>query len=104
MLFRSYSPTIVGFFYRKKSALNFVDNDCFILFLGLRQEIAEKTILKFGYSYDFTISGISANTLGSHEISLSIEFKGKTLKLKAKHHIFRNNIDCEDFGQRSFIF
>lgn len=99
-----YSPTVVGFFYRKKSALNFTDNDCFILFLGLRQEIAEKTILKFGYSYDFTISGISSNTLGSHELSLSVEFKGKTLKLKTKRHLFRGNIDCEDFGQPSFIF
>ena len=102
--FVMYSPTIVGFFYRKKTALNFTDNDCFILFLGLRQEIHEKTILKFGYSYDFTISGISSNTLGSHEISLSVEFKGKTLKLKTKKRLFRSNIDCEDFGQPSFVF
>ena len=103
-LFVMNQPAIGGLFYRKKKATGFKDNDAFIMFLGIKHDGPNKTVLKFGYSYDFTISNLASNSMGSHEISLSVEFKGRTLNLKRKKGFFNSRTDCEDFGQRSFVF
>ncbi len=50
--------------------------------------------LKFGYSYDYTLSGLLGNTGGSHEVSLMYEFN-KNAKLKRKRR--QVTIPCPDF-------
>ncbi|RLD31162.1 MAG: hypothetical protein DRI73_09240 [Bacteroidetes bacterium] len=50
--------------------------------------------LKFGYSYDYTLSGLIGTTGGSHEVSLIYEFN-KNAKLKRKRR--QVTIPCPDF-------
>ena len=50
--------------------------------------------LKFGYSYDYTLSGLLGNTGGSHEVSLIYEFN-KNAKLRRKRR--QVTIPCPDF-------
>ncbi|MBK8367707.1 MAG: type IX secretion system membrane protein PorP/SprF [Bacteroidetes bacterium] len=45
------------------------NSDAFIVLIGLQADH-----LKIGYSYDVTISKLSNNTAGSHEVSLQIQF------------------------------
>lgn len=71
-------PFTVGLWYRNQ--------DAFILSLGIM-----KGILRFGYSFDLTISKLSINTGGSHEISV-----GFYLHCKPKKRKFRP-IQCPSF-------
>jgi len=103
-MFLMHRPLIGGLFFRKRQIAGGRDFDSFIIFLGIKQELPNNILLKFGYSYDFTVSDLAPNTLGSHEISLSFEFKDRTLKYKKNKKFFNSNSDCEDFGNRSFIF
>ena len=50
--------------------------------------------LKFGYSFDYTLSGLIGTTGGSHEISLIYEFN-KNAKLRRKKR--QVTIPCPDF-------
>ncbi|MBL0049660.1 MAG: PorP/SprF family type IX secretion system membrane protein [Bacteroidetes bacterium] len=103
-----HSPIITGFLYRKRTFTKFKDNDAFIFFLGLRKEpLDRKTIFRVGYSYDLTVnSNLFSNTSGSHEISLSIEFKDiKLINKKAqKRKKGKRNSKCPDFGTPSILF
>ncbi len=47
----------------------FSNSDAAIALIGF-----QKGIFKIGYSYDYTISGLSSQTGGSHEIALTINF------------------------------
>lgn len=82
------------------------DQDSFILFVGLCHDIKKNRIFQMGYSYDFTINHLATNTMGSHEISLSMEFMNKKLFAKNARIKKRNKraVECTDFGDRSFIF
>lgn len=51
--------------------------DAFIILLGIQADH-----LKFGYSYDVTISRLSNNGGGSHEVSLQLQFDCKPKKKK----------------------
>ena len=51
------------------------NNDSFILLVGL-----QKSIFKFGYSYDITVSRLTNATGGAHELSLGFLFKCKKPK------------------------
>jgi len=72
-------PISVGVSYRgkpfSKSVAQSVEQDAAILFLGLYLKN-----LTIGYSYDFTISKLGTATGGSHEASLTYEFKRKKTK------------------------
>ena len=103
-LYLMHKPLIGGLFYRKRKLSGAKDNDAFIIFVGFKQEMPKSLLLKVGYSYDFTVSTLAPNTLGSHELTLSVEFKDRTLKFKKNRRFFNGNTDCEDFGQRSFLF
>lgn len=72
----------IGFWYRgiplfKKYKAGYSNNDAFIILLGLQ---APK--IRFGYSYDITISKLVNNTGGAHEISIIYEFFKKRKKRK----------------------
>lgn len=107
-IYLMHAPIISGFFYRKRKFTKFKDNDAIIFFLGLRMETPEKkTIFKIGYSYDLTINNnLYSNTSGSHEISLSMEFKDiKLVSKKAQKRKKRNkSTKCPDFGTPSILF
>ena len=60
-------PITGGFWYRNK--------DSFIILVGL-----QKGLLKFGYSYDITVSTLTNQTAGSHEISLQMTMACKHCK------------------------
>lgn len=73
----SKTPLVIGFWYRKSEN----NSDALILLAGL-----QKKIIKFGYSYDMTLSKIANLTGGSHELSLALQFncpkkKKKILKI-----------------------
>ena len=53
------------------------NNDSFIVLLGVQHGI-----IKFGYSYDVTISKLTNATAGSHELSLGFQFSCKKPKPK----------------------
>ena len=69
-------PLVVGGWYR----FNFENPDAVIVLLGL-----QKDRFKFGYSFDFTVSKLSMNTGGSHEISFTwfLPCPQKSFKYKA---------------------
>jgi len=69
---------VAGLWYRT--------GDAVIVLVGL-----QNGNFKFGYSYDVTISGLSGNTAGSHEISLQLQFE-----CKAKTKKYRT-ISCPSF-------
>ncbi len=99
-------PLIAGMFYRKRMVLDYKNSDAFIVYLGLKTDFSKHAALRIGYSYDLTISGLASNTYGSHEISLSLEFKDKKMfsnnrKLKNRN---RRATQCEDFGSKSLLF
>ena len=60
-------PLVGGLWYRNK--------DSFIALVGLQFQN-----FRFGYSYDITVSKLSANSAGSHEISASILFSCRPKK------------------------
>ena len=99
-------PMLAGLFYRKKQFLSFKDQDSFILFIGLCYDLNKSAMFRIGYSYDFTINNLATNTMGSHEITISIEFRNKKLFAKNAKLRRRNKraVECTDFGDRSILF
>ncbi len=77
-MYYSKGPIIGGLWYR--------NSDAFITLIGI-----QAGILKFGYSYDITISDLTNKTAGSHELSLGLQFDCKPKKRK-----FRT-ISCPSF-------
>ena len=47
--------------------------------------------MKIGYSYDVTVSKLSSNTAGSHEVSLQMQFECRPKKKKYR------TISCPSF-------
>ncbi|NND93267.1 MAG: type IX secretion system membrane protein PorP/SprF [Flavobacteriales bacterium] len=73
-LYYEYSPVVFGLWYRglpglKKNDYGVFNHDAIALLFGY--EIRK---LKFGYSYDITLSPLISSTAGSHEVSLIYEF------------------------------
>jgi type IX secretion system PorP/SprF family membrane protein len=90
-------PVSIGVWYRGKPWQNaptgVVQADAMIFQLGLY--LKDFTV---GYSYDFTISGLSASSGGSHEVSLVYEFAAKPLHRGVKK---RNRlIPCPTFNSK----
>ena len=70
-------PLVGGIWYR---GILFTDyRDAFIVTLGL-----ESDVVRFGYSYDVTVSELTPATGGAHEVSMTIQFdcKGKRSKFR----------------------
>lgn len=96
----SKKPMIGGFFYRKRTFSNFKDDDSFIVFMGMHHAINKELAFRIGYSYDFTINNLASHTLGSHELSMVLEFSNVKLFGKGENVRKRNKriADCSDFG------
>ena len=77
-MYFSKGPIIGGLWYR--------NSDAFIALIGLHTGL-----LKFGYSYDITITKLTQTTAGSHELSLGLNFDCKPKKRR-----FRT-ISCPSF-------
>ena len=77
-MYFSKGPIIGGLWYR--------NSDSFIALLGF-----QAGILKFGYSYDITVSKLTNQTAGSHEFSTGLQFDCKPKKRR-----FRT-ISCPSF-------
>jgi type IX secretion system PorP/SprF family membrane protein len=92
------APVVVGLWYRgvplMKSANGGNSNEALIFSMGLIFDYFE-----FGYSYDFTISELSARTGGAHEISLQYEFGlvAHPRKVKRKNQV----LPCPTFNKKS---
>lgn len=67
------SPLMFGIWYRglplKSTPNNRPNTDALMLLFGLKYDR-----ISIAYSYDATISALSGNTAGSHEISISLEY------------------------------
>lgn len=77
-LYMQKGPILGGVWYRNQ--------DAFILLIGV-----EYNDLKFGYSYDITVSTLTTKTAGSHEISVGYNFECRPQKRR-----FRT-ISCPSF-------
>lgn len=92
-LYGVYNQFLAGGWYRgipfKRYEHRFQNNESVVIFLGFKTAIG----LKFGYSYDFTVSKLAiARTGGSHEFNLTYVF---TKKLKKKKPMRR--MPCPSF-------
>jgi len=84
-----FSQLNLGLYYMKGvfvAGLWYRNEDAVIALIGLQGKQ-----IKFGYSYDVTISKLAGNTAGSHELSLQIQFNCK--KGKPKYRL----ISCPTF-------
>ncbi|MFQ5335005.1 MAG: type IX secretion system membrane protein PorP/SprF [Flavobacteriales bacterium] len=77
-LYVTKGPMVGGLWYRNQ--------DSFILLVGVQSDV-----VKFGYSYDITVSKLSNATAGSHELSFAIQFD-----CRPKRRKFRT-ISCPSF-------
>ncbi len=77
-LYVTKGPVVGGLWYRNQ--------DSFILLVGVQTDV-----IKFGYSYDITVSKLSNATAGSHELSFTMQFD-----CRPKRRKFRT-ISCPSF-------
>ena len=90
----SREPFIFGLWYRgipviKDYGPGYMNNDAIVILVGYKYKE-----ITFGYSYDITISGIFANTTGSHEISLVFEFNQNRKARRKRNYVI---IPCPKF-------
>ncbi|MEI8136179.1 MAG: type IX secretion system membrane protein PorP/SprF [Bacteroidota bacterium] len=86
---QKFSQLNLGLYYVKGAfvaGLWYRNADAVIALVGV-----QNANFKFGYSYDVTISKLSGNTAGSHEISLQIQFECKPKRKKYR------TISCPSF-------
>jgi len=92
-----YAPIMLGFWYRgipvKKYSREYNNHDALVFLVGINAGP-----ITFGYSYDLTISTLSAYSGGSHEISLIYEFY-KHYKVKK----IQKRLPCPSFYKRRLI-
>lgn len=82
-----YDPIVLGLWYRgipgiKKNANSSVNQDALAVLVGY-----EINNMRIGYSYDLTISSLTPNSGGAHEISIVMEFASRKSKKKNKRRI-----------------
>lgn len=86
---QKFTQLNLGLYYVKGAfvaGLWYRSGDAVIALIGLQNDN-----FKFGYSYDVTVSKLSGNTAGSHEISLQVQFECKTKRRKYR------TISCPSF-------
>ena len=91
-------PVVVGVYYRgvpiMKNVIGNPSNEALIFNMGLIFNYFE-----FGYSYDFTLSELAANSGGAHELSLTYEFTlaPHPRRVKRKHKM----LPCPTFNAKT---
>jgi type IX secretion system PorP/SprF family membrane protein len=84
-------PYMVGIWYRgipfKSNASSAINADAMMLLMGFKLDR-----ISFAYSYDLTLSALSGNTGGSHEISIILEYPKPN---KRRRRFFR--VPCPKF-------
>jgi type IX secretion system PorP/SprF family membrane protein len=86
---QNFTQLNLGIYFVKEhfvAGLWYRNSDAFIVLLGIQY-----AHLKLGYSYDVTVSKLSSNTAGSHEISLQLQFECK--KRRPRYRL----LDCPSF-------
>jgi type IX secretion system PorP/SprF family membrane protein len=86
---QKFTQLNLGLYYVKGAfvaGLWYRSGDAVIALVGV-----QNNNFKFGYSYDVTVSKLSGNTAGSHEISLQVQFECKTKRRKYR------TISCPSF-------
>ncbi len=84
MYYNKY-PLVGGVWYRHGVKGNY-NSDAFIAMLGF-----QTSVIKMGYSYDFTVSKLTNESGGSHEISFAIQFDCRPKKKRIRA------INCPSF-------
>lgn len=89
-------PLVLGFWYRGvpfKNVNRFVNNESLVFLVGFTK-IGQKQNLSIGYSFDYTISKLTANSGGAHEFSLSYTWPTRNPRKPPKDKMV---IPCPDF-------
>ncbi len=89
-------PLVLGLWYRGvpfKSVNGFVNNESIVLLLGFTR-IGAKEALNIGYSFDYTISKLTASSGGAHEFSLVYTWPMRNPRKPPKDKLV---IPCPDF-------
>ncbi len=90
----SHSPFVFGFWYRglvaKSYEPGYLNNDAVVALVGLT--IPDRN-LRIGYSYDVTVSRLSSDAGGAHEISLIYEAASKREKRRNRKFL----VPCAKF-------
>lgn len=81
-IYLDWMPFMVGLWYRGSD----VNPDAFVFQLGVQKEH-----IKFGYSYDVTVSQLANNTAGAHEFSLGFLLPVPQEKMKI------HEVNCPSF-------
>ena len=91
-------PLYMGLWFRNKSFLLSSQNyDALIVLMGFNTSFGKDMKMRFGYSYDLTVSKLNPATAGSHEISICVEFEDfKFIKRKdpSLRQSTRSNREC----------
>ncbi|MGI9544311.1 MAG: PorP/SprF family type IX secretion system membrane protein [Cyclobacteriaceae bacterium] len=93
-----YDPIVAGFWYRgiplQQNVNDNVNHDAVVFMFGLRYSQFE-----IGYSFDMTVSGLTASTGGAHELSINYQFANAD---DGKHRKKRKEkfIPCPTFSTR----
>ena len=98
-MYLTKEPLVFGVWYRglpfvkynpdKININRYVNQDAVVLLFGF-----DFSDLKIGYSYDITVSQLSGNTNGSHEISLRYEIASRQQKLSYRRRFL---VPCAKF-------
>lgn len=95
-LYYTAEPLVLGLWYRGvpfKSVNGFVNNESIVLLLGFTR-IGAKEALNVGYSFDYTISKLTAGSGGAHEFSLVYTWPMRNPRKPPKDKLV---IPCPDF-------
>lgn len=91
-MYYEYEPISIGLWYRgipllKKNGYGYMNHDAIAVLVGY-----QINNMKIGYSYDLTLSQLTVNSGGAHELSIIMEFINKSRK-----KIKRRVIPCAKF-------
>ena len=95
-LYLTLEPIIFGTWYRglpMKSLAGFNNNESVVFLVGFAKK-GDNDVLNIGYSYDYTISKLGANSGGAHEVSLSYSWSNRDPRKPPKNVML---IPCPDF-------
>jgi type IX secretion system PorP/SprF family membrane protein len=95
-LYYTAEPLVLGLWYRGvpfKNVNGFVNNESLVLLLGFTN-IGAKEALSIGYSFDYTISKLTAGSGGAHEFSISYTWPTRNPRKPPKDKM---SIPCPDF-------